>query len=56
MKPTIEKKIIAQVRFYETLYVVRDHRGEPIFTGSEETAKRIQKILIQTVPKKEKRK
>lgn len=55
MKPTIEKKVIAQVRFYETLYVVRDKNGEVIFTGSQETAKRIQRLLSSSI-KREKRK
>lgn len=42
---TLERKIIGQVRFYETLYLVRDNDGERIYTGSEESAKRIQKLL-----------
>jgi hypothetical protein len=48
MKPkkyTLEKKLIAQVRFYETLYKIRDDKGETIFTGSEETAKKILRLL-----------
>lgn len=58
MKPkfTIEKKLIAQVRFYETLYLVRDNRGERIYTGSEETARKILKVLNaqakRPIPKK----
>lgn len=42
---TIEKKMIAQVRYYETLYKISDERGETIFTGSEEMAKKLLKIL-----------
>lgn len=58
MKPkfTLEKKLIAQVRFYETLYLVRDDRGERIYTGSEETARKILKVLNaqgkRSIPKK----
>lgn len=44
-KFTIEKKMIAQVRFYETLYKIRDEKGEAIYTGSEEAAKKILRIL-----------
>lgn len=50
MKPkahkfTVEKKLIAQVRYYETLYLVRDEKGERIFTGSEAMAKRVLRLL-----------
>lgn len=38
---TLEKKLVATVRYYETLYLVHDSKGERIYTGSEETAKRI---------------
>ena len=48
---TIEKKFIAQVKFYEVLFQVRDSNGELIFTGSEETAKKIQKALARKVRK-----
>ncbi len=44
-KFVIEKKMIAQIRFYETLYVIKDNRGETIFTGSEEMAKRLIRML-----------
>lgn len=44
-KFTLEKKMIAQVRYYEKLYLVRDERGERIYTGSEETAKKILRML-----------
>lgn len=51
MKPkktyTVEKKMIAQVRFFEVLYKIRDDRGETIFTGSEEMAKKIMRLLKQ---------
>lgn len=61
MKPKfrLEKKLIAQVRFYETLYLVRDDRGERIYTGSEETARRILKALNaqgkRSIPKKKRK-
>lgn len=42
---TVERKLIAQIRFFETLHVIRDERGETIFTGSEEMAARILKVL-----------
>ncbi len=42
---TVEKKLIAQIRFFEELHVIRDERGETIFTGTEEMAKRILKLL-----------
>lgn len=47
MKPkfTIEKKLIAQVRFYEELFKIYDQNGEQIFTGSERMAKKILKML-----------
>ncbi len=41
----LEKKMIAQVRYYEILHVIRDEKGETIFTGSEELAKKLIKIL-----------
>lgn len=41
----LEKKIYAQVRYYETLFKIKDQSGEVIFTGSEEMAKRLIKIL-----------
>lgn len=53
---TLEKKLYAQVRFYETLYLVKDAKGERIYTGSEETAKRIQRILNATTGTSNKRK
>ncbi len=54
---TLEKKLYAQVRFYETLYLVKDAKGERIYTGSEETAKRIQRVLnVTTGTSKRKRK
>jgi hypothetical protein len=55
-KYLIEKKLIAQVRFYEELYVIKDEKGETIFTGREETAKKIQKLLEQQAIRREKRK
>ncbi len=42
---TIEKKLIAAVRYYETLYLIHDDKGERIYTGSEESAKRILALL-----------
>jgi hypothetical protein len=44
-KYTIEKKMIAQVRCYETLYIIHDERGERIYTGSQEAATRIAAVL-----------
>ena len=38
--------MIAVVRYYETLYLIRDEAGERIYTGNDEaTAKRILKTL-----------
>lgn len=42
---TIEKKMVATVRYYETLYLVRDVKGERVFTGSEALATRIARLL-----------
>lgn len=42
---TIEKKLFAQVRFYETLYLVKDAKGERVYTGSEEMARKIHRVL-----------
>lgn len=44
-KFVVEKRLIAQVRFFEELHVIRDERGETIFTGSPALAKRILKLL-----------
>jgi hypothetical protein len=52
-KFTLEKKMIAQVKFYETLYLIHDEHGQRIYTGSEESAK---KILTMLNSKKVKRK
>jgi hypothetical protein len=48
MKPArfkMERKLIAQVRYYEELYVITDLNGEKIFVGNPETAKKYLKIL-----------
>ncbi len=49
---SLEKKMIAQVRYYETLYAIRDEKGETIFTGSEELANKLLKILKREAVKK----
>jgi hypothetical protein len=41
----IEKKLIAQVRFYEELHCIRDQNGETIFAGTPEMAQKILKML-----------
>ena len=41
----IEKKTIVQMRWFETLYVIKDENNETIFTGNEELANRILKML-----------
>jgi len=55
-KFTIEKKMYAQVRYFETLYKIKDADGEVIFTGSEEMAKKLLKILGTQKPKRKARK
>lgn len=42
---SLEKKLIAQVKYYEELFVITDLNGEKIFVGNEETAKKYLKIL-----------
>lgn len=42
---SVEKKLIAQVRFYEELYAIRDEKGETIFTGTKAMADKILKLL-----------
>jgi hypothetical protein len=49
---TIEKKLFAQVRFYETLYLVKDAKGERVYTGSKETARKVQRVLNGSEPGK----
>lgn len=44
-KFTMEKKLYAQVRFYETLHLIRDAKGERIYTGSAETARKVLRAL-----------
>jgi hypothetical protein len=44
-KATIEETIVASVRYYEALYMVRDKDGDAIYTGSREKAERIVKLL-----------
>ncbi len=44
-KVTIEKVLHASVRYYETLYLVRDGKGERVYTGSEAVAKRVARSL-----------
>lgn len=41
----IERKLLAQVRYYEEVFIVRGSDGERVYTGTEETAKRIQRLL-----------
>lgn len=54
-KLKIEKVVVAKVVYYETLHVIRDERGEQIFVGSEETAKRVAKLLKKQRPKRKKK-
>jgi len=42
---TVEKKTVVQIRYYETMYLIHDGNGERIFAGSEESAKRVLKLL-----------
>ncbi len=44
-KFTLETKLVASVKFYEELHVIRDSKGEMIFTGSPELARKILKLL-----------
>lgn len=44
-KYTQERKLIAQVRFYEELHVIKDENGETIFTGNKALADKLLKIL-----------
>ena len=44
-KFSVEKKFVAQVRFYEELHVIKDGLGEVLFIGTEEMTKRILKAL-----------
>lgn len=55
-KFTIEKKLIAQVRFYEELYMIKDDRGETIFAGTEVMAKKFVAILNKEALGRKKRK
>lgn len=49
---TIEKKLVAQVKYYETFFMIRDERGHMIFTGDEASATRILKLLEADAKKK----
>lgn len=42
-KFTIEKKMVAQVRYYERLFIIRDEDGERVYTGADE--KKARQIL-----------
>jgi len=53
VKPRIEKKLIAQVRYYEELHVVTDSRGERIYTGNKATAEKILRLLGHASPQNE---
>lgn len=52
----IEQKTFVKVRYYETLHCIQDEYGETIFTGSEETAKRLLAILKRDAAKRKARK
>lgn len=41
----LEKMIYVQFRYYETMYKIKDQNGEVIFTGSEEMAKKLTRVL-----------
>lgn len=47
----LTKLTVARVQYYETLHVIEDGKGERIFIGSEETAKRVLKLLKQQARK-----
>jgi hypothetical protein len=42
---SVEKKLVAQIRFYEELHVIKDENGETLFVGTEAMTKRILKAL-----------
>ena len=41
----LEKKFVAQVKFYEVLFKITDDKGEAIYVGSEESAKKVLRAL-----------
>jgi hypothetical protein len=52
----LTKTVVAQVRYFETLYIIEDEKGERLFVGSEETGKRLLKLLKKQRPKVKRRK
>lgn len=42
---TLHETMVASVRYYETLYMVRDKDGTAIYCGNQSKAKAIVKIL-----------
>jgi len=57
MKPRfqMERKLIAQVRYYEELFVITDINGEKIFVGNKATADKYLKILNASLKKGKKK-
>jgi hypothetical protein len=42
----LSKKLVAVVRYYETMYMISDQQGERIYTGNDEkTANAVLRIL-----------
>lgn len=44
-KHHIEKKAYVQIRFFEEMFIVKSPEGEVLYTGSEETAEKVLKLL-----------
>lgn len=42
---TVEKTFVAQVKYYETLHVIRDENGQAVYTGTEEMAAKVLRLL-----------
>lgn len=42
-----EKKVYAQLRFFEELHIIKDAQGEILFTGNAVAAQKILKLLNQ---------
>jgi hypothetical protein len=48
---SLEKKMVVQVRYYETMYLIHDRHGERVFAGTEEkTARTILGALNRLCP------
>lgn len=42
---TVQRVLVGQVKYFEALHVIRSAAGEVLFTGSEETAKKVLRLL-----------